>query len=201
MIDEGYIKFSCEWSETKPIPEAWMGELNDIRQAVYRLGLIGAYPNGIGYGNISQRFHQDELVISGSATGHLPILTNAHYSHVTGFDIANNRVFCQGAIKASSETMSHAVIYQTCPAINAVIHIHHLEIWKNLLFRVPTTPIGVAYGTPAMAKAIIRLLEDEQLRNVGKTFAMAGHEEGLMVFGTTLAEAMERVCCLVDCGI
>lgn len=201
MIDEGYIKFTCEWNPTDPVPEKAILALNQTRQSVYDLGLIGAYTNGIGFGNVSQRYKDNQLIITGSATGNLPVLTHQHYALVTHFDIKQNTVWCDGPIQASSETMSHAAIYQACPEINAVIHIHNLEIWKTLLYHLPTTPADVRYGTPEMAKAIIELLKDDDLRYTGKIFAMAGHEEGLMVFGKDLEEAMERICCLVDCGI
>jgi len=150
--------------------------------------LIGAYENGIGFGNISQRHQKNQFFISGSATGNFPQLNETHYSLVTDFNIEQNWVKCQGPIIASSESMSHAVIYQECPEVNVVIHVHHLSWWKKLLHTIPTTSVQAAYGTPEMAYEIIRLFKESEISKKG-ILAMAGHEEGLFGFGKNFSEA------------
>ena len=95
---------------------------------------------------------------------------------------------CQGPVIASSESMSHAVLYQQVPEINAVFHVHHLELWKKVLHHIPTTDESAPYGSPEMAKEIIRLIKESDVLNQ-KVFAMAGHREGLFSFGKTLEEA------------
>lgn len=71
MLDEGYIKYQSDWIKSTPLPYTAIQELNFWRAKLYQLGLLGAYANGIGFGNISQRWGtQDGLfVISGSTTG------------------------------------------------------------------------------------------------------------------------------------
>ena len=54
--------------------------------------------------------------------------------------------------------------------------------------RFPTTAAAVAYGTPLMAAEMRRLYETSELPRL-KILIMAGHEEGLITFGATLAEA------------
>jgi ribulose-5-phosphate 4-epimerase/fuculose-1-phosphate aldolase len=88
----------------------------------------------------------------------------------------------------SSECMTHAMFYQADPAVGAVIHVHHLEFWKRLLGRVPTTARDVEYGTPGMANEILRLYRETDLP-CRKLAAMAGHEEGIIAIGRDLDEA------------
>jgi L-ribulose-5-phosphate 4-epimerase len=191
-MDEGYIKFRANWTKAPPLPEEELRELNCWRNRMYDLKLIGVYDDGVGYGNISRRWDADgRFIISGSATGNLEKLGPEHYSLVTEVDIDQNRLTCRGPAIASSESMSHAVVYQECPEVNAVIHIHHLGIWKTLLHLVPTTCREATYGSPEMARSIIRLLRETDLR-ISRLFVMEGHREGVFAFGETLDEAGER---------
>ena len=159
---------------------------------VYQKKWIGLYENGIGYGNISQRFIRNQFFISGSSTGKFEQLTEQHFSLVSAIDIARNTVHCSGPIRASSESMSHGVIYKQCPEVQAVIHIHNLELWKKLLHKVPTTNASAAYGTPEMAYSIIELLGTTDLKHQ-KIFVMEGHYEGVFAFGESLTEALETL--------
>ncbi len=190
-MEEGYVKFQAEWEKSPPMPIKFFGQLNAWRNKLYDLGLIGTYPDGIGYGNISQRFDKKgSFLITGSATGKERNLTAAHYSLVSSVIIDENRLICHGPVIASSESMSHGVIYRECPGIAGVIHVHHAELWDHLMHSVPTTNPSAAYGTPDMAYEIIRLLRDTDLKEV-KIFVMEGHEEGIFTFGQTLDEAGE----------
>ena len=135
-MDEGYIKFNCEWVKSKLNFD--ISIMNHWRDNLFDLKLIGAYDNGIGYGNISVRT-DDGFVISGSTTGNLRKLNIGHYSKVIAYDFNKNFLKCVGPIKASSESMSHAAVYESNPKINAVIHVHNLDLWTKLLNKVPTT--------------------------------------------------------------
>lgn len=192
MMDEGYIKFNAHWEKREPFSDLHIQELNAYRQRVYDLGLIGAYDNGIGYGNISRRWGAEDptFLISGSATGNFPQLTNEHYALVTRVAIDQNELWCTGPVIASSESMSHAVIYQTNPQMHAVIHAHHLEMWEELLHQVPTTDARATYGSPEMAYAIIYLMKHTDLPKT-KLFVMEGHREGVFTFGKDLEEAFQ----------
>lgn len=152
MIDEGYVKYDCTWIPARPLISLEIAELNYWRNRLYRLGLIGQYDNGIGFGNVSQRGKIDkEIIISGTNTGGIPVLNESHYTTVIDYDWKENSVTCRGTIAASSETLTHAAIYEANPQINGVIHIHHRPLWQNLMYRVPTTQENIAYGTPEMA--------------------------------------------------
>ncbi len=168
-----------------------LNNLNSWRDKLYKLGLIGVYPTGIGYGNISIRFGQNKFIITGAATGKFKRLTARHYTQVTEYDLARNSLTTVGPIKASSESLTHAVIYAYDRNISAVIHIHHLGLWKKLLNKVPTTQ-NAEYGTPAMANEIVRLFNQTDLPEQ-KILVMAGHAEGIVSFGKNLTEAGERI--------
>jgi len=189
MIDEGYIKYNAHWKKTLPLEASNIKNINLWRQKMYDHRLIGAYPNGIGYGNISQRIGKtNRFIISGSKTGNFSVINENHYSNVKQIDINANELYCEGPIVASSESMSHAVIYEALENVNGVIHIHHLELWKQLLHRIPTTDKSALYGSPEIARSIQYLIKTSNLPEQ-KIFVMEGHEEGIFVFGYDLEEA------------
>jgi len=191
MQEEEYIKFHCMWIE-KSLPEdISINDLNFWRDKLYRQKLIGAYADGVGYGNISIRLTNNTFLITGTKTGNNTKLTNEHYTIVTGYDLAQNRVNCKGPVMASSESLTHAILYESLPEINAVVHIHSEALWKRQINKVPTTSLQVEYGTPEMALEIKRLIDTERLAGV-KILAMAGHKDGLLAFGKDLAEAAHK---------
>ncbi|MGB7250631.1 MAG: class II aldolase/adducin family protein [Phormidesmis sp.] len=189
VIDEGYIKYRCQWTKVEAVDEGAIASLSPYRDALHQLNFIGEYPNGIGFGNISQRVPaSSQFTISGTQTGHLSTLTAADYALVTAFDPAQNTLSCRGLRKASSESLTHGVIYANHPAIGAIIHIHHPQLWQQLLHQVPTTHADVPYGTPEMATETQRLFRESDLLRL-KIFVMAGHEDGIVTFGDTLQTA------------
>ncbi|MDX2250255.1 MAG: class II aldolase/adducin family protein [Bacteroidia bacterium] len=168
-------------------------QINEWRSILFQHKLIGYNENlGVGYGNISAKYPGSEglFVISGTQTGHLPILTPEHYSLVTGYDLEKNFLSCTGPIKASSEALTHAAVYALPESFEAVIHVHHFGLWENLLHKIPTTQEEITYGTPEMAKEVRRLWEEKNL-GAYQIFAMAGHVEGLISFGHSAQEAGE----------
>ncbi len=192
MKDEGVIKFNCVWTEV-PLPANLpLTTLLHTRNELHRQGLIGYdEQEKVGYGNISARQPgTNAFAISGTQTGHIKILSQQQLSFVSAADIATNTVYCSGTAKASSESLTHAAIYQLIPAAMAVIHIHHHSLWKKLLHQVPTTRATIGYGTTAMANEISRLLLTADLLQ-HRLLVMAGHADGLIAFGETMDIAME----------
>ena len=189
MIDEGYVKYQCHWLDKPIVTLAEIRELNQWRDRLYQLNLIGQYDNGIGFGNISIRDIQPEcFVISGTQTGGIPHLTEKHYTKVTEFDWEKNFVTCIGSIQASSEALTHAALYLADPEIQAVIHVHNLSLWQASIDKLPTTNINCAYGTPEMAREIMRLCQEKETKKL-KIIVMSGHKEGIITFGKNLTEA------------
>ena len=182
MKDEGVIKFKYSWKQEPPMPSELISELNVWRDKLYKAGLIGQDGNGIGYGNISCRLERNIFIITGSGTGSLEKLNVEHYTRVTAYDFTGNSLTIAGPIKASSESLTHAAVYETAPGLNAVFHIHHPALWERLLGDLPSTAPGVEYGTSAMAVEISRLLSEPVVLEQG-IMAMGGHREGILAFG------------------
>ena len=189
-ILDGNIKFICDWNKCQAdISDDELIKLNTWRDILYDLNLIGATPEGIGFGNISLRTKPlTRFIITGSSTGNLEKINAEHYAKVTDYSISKNRVNCSGPVKASSESLTHAVIYEFRPEINGIIHIHNLDFWKKLQNKVPTTSEKVEYGTPEMAIEVIRLFKETDVSEK-KIIVMGGYKEGIVTFGKDLDEA------------
>lgn len=187
---EGYLKFDCHLTkEAIQIPASLYTPLNHWRRELWLKHLIGSYPDGIGYGNISVRIPgNNQFYISGTATGGIPELDQTHYPLVERCDPAINTLWCRGLIRASAESMSHSAVYQANPDIGAVVHIHHRQLWEKYLGVLPTTDLKVEYGTPEMAAEITRIMTLPEVKGK-KVFVMGGHEEGIIAFGKTVEEA------------
>lgn len=193
-MSEGYIKFNCIWDHQEfEFPDDLYAQLETARLQLYNLGLIGMYPNGIGFGNISARGQELGIfIISGSATGGFSGLKQSDYAKVTNYIIGKNIIYCSGLTKASSESLTHAAVYESLPEVGAVIHVHCLWLWEKLLKYYPTTSTEIEYGTPEMALAIGNLASELNV-NEEKCIAMGGHQEGIVIFGSNLAEATEQI--------
>lgn len=191
MNEEGVIKFKSTWTKKHPSDTLRINDLNTSRQNMYNLGLIGCTPDGIGYGNISKRWKGNRFIISGSGTGSIELTSEHHYTLVCSYDFAANSLTSEGPVMASSESLTHAMIYECNSHINAVIHIHHAGLWQQLLTTLPYTSKDVEYGTPEMAIEIRRLfLESGIMKH--RIFAMGGHQDGIIAFGES-PEAAEKI--------
>ena len=196
-MKDGIIKYDCTLIETEPVSESIINELNEWRNEIHKFGLIGVDADGVGYGNISQRIEfTNEFIISGSQTGNIISLEAKDYSHVSSYDIEKNSLTCQGKIKASSESLTHAIIYESLPEINCVIHIHNKEMWEKLLFNEITTSPESLYGSIELVNELKELLTQVDLKK-NKVIVLAGHEDGIFFYGETISDAgmaiLERV--------
>jgi L-ribulose-5-phosphate 4-epimerase len=191
VTEKGYIQFRCDWERAAAPAGPLVGELIAWRDRLYRLGLIGVYPDGIGFGNLSVRVGES-FIVSGTATGRLEAVGPEHFTEVVGSDFAANWVRCRGPVEASSESLSHAAVYRAAPSASAVVHVHHLGLWEQLYGVLPTTDPKAEAGTPEIAWAIEELFRRGGVREAG-LFVMGGHREGLMAFGGTLDEAVSYV--------
>lgn len=191
-MDEGVIKFACDWEQAPPIAldPAALQALITWRDRLFQWGAIGVYPNGIGYGNLSIRLGIDRFLISGTQTGHLTRTGPEHYTLVDRWEIDRNWLHCRGPICASSESLTHAAIYQLDPNIQAIIHGHCPALWDQERDRLPTTRATVPYGTPAMAREMARLFTESPLPEC-RILVMAGHEDGVLSFGQDLETAAQ----------
>lgn len=190
MTDEkGYIQFACDWDRVERIDYDRLPELIRWRRVLHDERLVGVDANGVGYGNLSERIGAtDTFVITATQTGHERALDATHFAIVTESDIPGNRIKCSGAIRASSESLSHAILYHADSRIGAVVHVHSAETWARLRDKVPTTNPSAEAGTVAMANEIERLVRSTDFG--GPTvIVMGGHRDGLLSFGRNIAEA------------
>lgn len=189
LIDEGYIKYNIDWKKVNLEADEFLLQLMQYRDMLKNQNLIGVYPDGIGFGNISQRiYNSTEFYISGTQTGAIEKSVIKDYAKVIDFSFSQNSLHCEGEVKASSESLTHGAFYIFGYKINAVIHVHHKDLWNTLLGIVPTTPAHIKYGTPEMAFEIQRLITHYELSEK-QILIMAGHEEGIFTFGESLQEA------------
>jgi ribulose-5-phosphate 4-epimerase/fuculose-1-phosphate aldolase len=189
VSETGSVKFSCEQVAVKISRFAGFAELNRYRRKLLDLGMIGLDATGIGFGNLSIRNGTaSRFYITGSATGRISELKPADYAKVVAYDFARNWLQCEGSTVASSESLTHAAVYESDPSARAVIHCHDTKLWAALLDKAPTTPKRVEYGTPEMAYAVRRLFDITDVKR-RKIFMMAAHDGGLVTFGKHLEEA------------
>jgi len=196
---EGVIQFDLKYTWTPPLPPDGLLEINAWRKILHLLGLTGQDPGrygGLGFGNISQRVApfdapapRRRFVISGTQTGGLADLDERHYALVLECRPETNRVVAEGPVHPSSEALTHGALYGADPDLRFVMHVHSPEIWRNAgTLGIPCTDPEAAYGTPAMAAEVARLLKTESV-NDGKVLAMGGHEDGIVAFGRSAGEA------------
>lgn len=184
-----YIKFTCKHAVVPAVLFAGFAQLNACRQKLRRLGVVGVDTGGIGFGNVSIRDSTTSgFYITASATGGISELTPADYTKVVAYDFAKNWLRCEGSAMASSESLTHAAVYESEPRAGAVIHGHNFKLWAALLGHAPTTSKAVEYGTPEMAYEVRRLFKTMDVKS-RKIFVMAGHEGGVVTFGKDLEEA------------
>ena len=192
---EGVIRFHYELEERREpaLPSRTLDELRAWREIMRRLGLLGQCLDryqGLGFGNISVRCPQRsvEFVITATQTSGVDVLEDQHLTRVRDTDLTEFRVTAAGPLPPSSESLTHAMIYQLIDDVDAIVHVHSPEIWHRAdAIGLPTTPGQVSYGSPAMAQATRKLLEEHRERPL--SFATLGHGNGVFACATSVAAA------------
>ncbi len=187
MMD-GVIKYHVQHHNTKTPGFSQYAELEALRSRLFALGLIGETPNGIGYGNLSFRNKGErEFTITATQTGKQPKLQPAEYIRITDYNFDTFTVYSEGEYKPSSEALSHAMIYEIHPEIQAVIHIHSKPLWQ-MMIATDALATTAEYGTTDMAHEIANLyLSRDPFKY--NAFVMKGHEDGIITFGKTIQDA------------
>lgn len=192
---EGIIKYRLDYQPSQACYYPEFAELNAWRAILHRLDLIGQDAHrydGLAYGNISFRLENTrQFVITGSQTGGLSHLTNDHFSKILFADTQQNHIVAEGAIKPSSEALTHAAVYQADSRVKAVVHAHSPMIWQQYqALALPAIDAGIRYGTQAMATAVLNLFKNNRLTEK-PLFVMLGHEDGIVAFGNSISEASQ----------
>lgn len=193
-LDEGVIKFDLVYARTPALPPRRLRELVVWRDLLWRLSLVGQDPErygGAGFGNLSRRLRAEasgaepRFAITGTQTGALSRVDEDDFAIVTACDAEHNRVYAEGPVAPSSESLTHDMLYRVDASIGFVFHVHSPEIWQaRAALKLPTTAANVPYGTPAMAAEILRLKQAGAFTRQ-RVLAMAGHEDGVIAFGRT----------------
>lgn len=196
---EGVIKFAAT-HQSGPLPRnavELVGLLAGWRRILFDLGLLGkdrARYQGSAYGNLSARvgpFPGERgaraFAITGTQTSDRRDLTPDDFCVVTAADVKRNHVTSNGPSLPSSESMTHATVYDASPTIRAVFHVHAPAIFQAHL-PLPETAPDVDYGTPEMAREVARLWRTSSLPD-GRVFVMRGHQDGVVAFGNSIDDA------------
>lgn len=186
---EGISKFALDFRPGASPDWRLCAELDAWRCLLFKLGLTGQDPDrygGLAYGNVSRRLDGNAFLISGTQTGAWPILRAEHYCVVDACAPDRNHITAHGPIRPSSETLTHGAAYLAASHIHAVLHVHSPLLWTHAAaLGIAVTETAIAYGTPAMARAVARLLSGAE----SCVIAMGGHQDGLMACGTTIETA------------
>jgi L-ribulose-5-phosphate 4-epimerase len=163
------------------------------RQWLVNSKLLGNNPHkygGLDYGNISTKSSDGTIIISGTQTSHFRAMSYECYAMITGYDLNVPWICSTGMSKPSSEALTHLAIYDCDSQLGAVIHVHSPYLWlRNDLLR---TDKSAEYGSQEMVSEVQRLFVETDVRDRG-IFIMAGHEDGVMVFGKDLSSAVNRL--------
>jgi hypothetical protein len=189
---EGVIRFRFE-HRREELPGALAplaATLARWRRALVELGVVGQDADrygGYGFGNLSARVGRRSFLVTGSQSGHLADLDLAGFALVEQWDAAGHRLASRGLVAPSSESLSHAALYDASPRIGAVFHVHAPALWaRRGGAGLPETAPGIDSGTPEMAAEVARLARRGPPAGL---LAMAGHEDGLLAYGAD-AEAV-----------
>jgi ribulose-5-phosphate 4-epimerase/fuculose-1-phosphate aldolase len=201
---EGVVKFAAE-HRREPLDARRCGELACAlvawREILAQTGLVGrdaGLYGGAAYGNVSARLGAPSLprrrrafLVTGSQTAGRRAVGLGDFCVVDAYDPESNRVASRGPCLPSSESMTHGAVYDLGSHIRFVFHVHSPAIWRRAAaLRLAATSAEVAYGTPEMAREVERLWGTSALSE-SQIFAMGGHQDGIVVFGRTAAEAGE----------
>ena len=185
-MGEGYIKFDCRREDADcGISDSLLSEINRCRLWLKSSGWLGV-ENGIGFGNLSYRdAYSQGFFISGSATGGKDVLEQDDIARVGGWDFASQIINCRGRCDASSESLTHAAIYESAPEVMVVIHFHDYRLWRSSVDTVFSTSEQAEYGTAMMAEAV-----KSAVLNLGGPclIRMGGHQGGMLAWGRSFDE-------------
>jgi ribulose-5-phosphate 4-epimerase/fuculose-1-phosphate aldolase len=194
---EGVIKFKYDlhYSDSAVRP-ADVSEIDAGRSTLFDMGGIGVDRTGIGYGNISRLISRKNgkstFLITGSQTGGFARLTEKHYTIIDEYDISKFYVRARGMVAPSSESLTHAMLYDLSDEVRWIAHIHDEVIWEYMVRNnLPSTDES-AYGTSELAMCVKNIYNGMDPFS-SNAFAMLGHRPGIVSFGRDMGEAINPI--------
>lgn len=194
MEEEGVTKFNLNFEKRRIEPCEYFDSLLEWRNILHHAVLVGQIKHlygGAGYGNVSCRIPpydsptgQRAFMITGTQTsGHQDVSID-DYALISEYSTEKNLIVAYGVTPPSSESLTHAAVYDIDPLIHFVFHVHTPQIWSSSReLGIPTTDPSVPYGTPQMAQEIMRVHDGSNI------CAMGGHKDGIITYGATPYEA------------
>ena len=209
-MKEGEIQYRLDHRTQPLFTEAAGLTLLELRNRIYQMGYIGPGADGVYAGNLSIRLNPDDklsgsssltagqanrpgvcFLITGNGSGRERQLSYRGLARIDSYDPESFALRSSGEVHPSSESLTHAVLYELSVEIGLIIHLHSLEMWQWMLDSgYPTT--YAPYGSAALVseiKALYRGFESEQLFH-NNAFVMEGHREGVFLFERNSGAAM-----------
>ena len=202
---EGVIQFDLDYREM-PLDDIchalpFLSALDGWRSLLRRLDLVGQDPErygGHGFGNLSHRLvaatdsDAASFLVSGSQTGGRDTLGRDGWSQLRSWNLQRFQAEAAGPVAPSSESLTHALVYDMEPDVHCVVHVHSPDLWHAAReLDLPRTSPDVDYGSQGMIHQV-RELFSLGLSDVG-VFAMTGHEDGIVAFGADADDACTRL--------
>ncbi len=195
-MEEGVIKFNMEHKleDLSTLLEASsylekFENLNLVRAKLHAIDMVGLLENGISFGNVSVRLpylESNNFLITACGTGEKEVLSLKDYALVQSYAIEKNQIISCGLKKASSESLSHAAIYEANQEVNAVIHVHNAPLFQKLCQdKESCISEKIEYGSPELAYALQELARKSEQGIV----ATKGHLDGVFLWAITIGEA------------
>ncbi len=190
---EGVIQFGHTLTKTTPpfTSGADFAALQSWRDILHRLSLLGQSEGlygGFAWGNLSMRTPAmgSAFLISATQTGGLEHTARSDWVLINECDLGTFQVVAVGLNPPSSESITHAMVYEADPNIACIAHVHNHDIWKHSnKLDLPSTSPATRYGSPAMAAEVARLMVRHPVRPL--VFTTEGHEDGVFACGGGLA--------------
>lgn len=202
MHNDGVVKYRSDHVNGPPLQHMLLKSLDAVRTFLFQQRLTGQTEAGIGYGNISlrQKPGAKPFIISATSTGGIEHLGSEGYSLVHEYSLQDNWLRSHGPKGASSESLTHAGIYEAKDAVNCIAHIHNERLFRILSnFGAPRihtnyqkqdiallcTPQSAAYGTPEIALAAKSVAAQGPDKGI---IVMLGHLDGIIVYAKNIGE-------------
>lgn len=190
---EGVIRFRVHLNRKPLHEEPEIRQLIVWRDILYRMGLVGRDPlrySGLGFGNLSMRSLRkpDSFVVTGSQTGGLEQLSEMHFCRVIAWKFEPPELWAEGLTSPSSESLTHAAIYESEKKVGAVIHVHCPEIWhQGETIGLAVSDPAAGCGTSALALEMRSMMATWKPVD-GGIWILGGHEDGVIAFGNDLMQ-------------